>query len=261
MPIVSVYCKKGGVGKTTFIGYLAHYQATLGKTVLLISADDQNSVFKIFGAEKFVEEHDNDFLENLLVGEKQPEDVVFEVRDGMYLMKTLNTDKLSIELTLRRSEEKHIKTLIESFENYFDYIFIDFPPSSSRLTEILLEISDQILVVVGLDALGVEGYKNTIQYFVDLDIDINKISYIIPIGYHPVKIVPNNCLKELKKMAVDYTPKAVVTAPIKEKSEIKNLQAEGVSIFDEAPMKDRFHKDNRDAVRADMLGVFKGIKL
>ena len=48
MPIISAFCKKGGVGKTTFLGYLAHYYATQGKTVLVISADDQNSVFKIF---------------------------------------------------------------------------------------------------------------------------------------------------------------------------------------------------------------------
>ena len=25
MPIISTYCKKGGVGKTTYLGYLAHY--------------------------------------------------------------------------------------------------------------------------------------------------------------------------------------------------------------------------------------------
>ena len=48
MPIISAFCKKGGVGKTTFLGYLAHYHASQGKTVLVISADDQNSIFKIF---------------------------------------------------------------------------------------------------------------------------------------------------------------------------------------------------------------------
>ena len=37
MPIISAFCKKGGVGKTTFLGYLAHYYATQGKTVLVIS--------------------------------------------------------------------------------------------------------------------------------------------------------------------------------------------------------------------------------
>ena len=49
MPIISSFCKKGGVGKTTVLGYLAHYYANKGNTVLVISADDQNSIFKIFG--------------------------------------------------------------------------------------------------------------------------------------------------------------------------------------------------------------------
>ena len=87
MPIISAFCKKGGVGKTTFLGYLAHYYATQGKTVLVISADDQNSVFKIFGVDNFVTDHDDDFFEHLLVGQKQPQDITFEARINMYLMK------------------------------------------------------------------------------------------------------------------------------------------------------------------------------
>lgn len=261
MPIISTFCKKGGVGKTTFLGYLAHYYATQGKTVLVISADDQNSIFKIFGCENFVVDHDDDFFENLLVGEKQPNDVVFEVRDGMYLMKTLNTDRLSINLTLKRSEEKKLRGLIEDFTNYFDYIFIDFPPSSSRLTEILLDISDNILLVVGLDALGIDGYKNTIQYFVDCDIEISKISHIIPMGYHPVKLAPNKCLKELKNLAKNYSPSAQITTPIKDKAVIQNLQAEGVSVFDNHKMKDKFHQKNFDEIKKDLQEVYNSIVL
>ena len=161
MPIISAFCKKGGVGKTTFLGYLAHYYATQGKTVLVISADDQNSIFKIFGVDNFVTEKDDDFFEHLLVGEKEPQDITFEARINMYLMKTLNTDRLSLNLTLKRSEEKHLRAIIEGFTQFFDYIFIDFPPSSSRLSEILLDISQSILIVVGLDTLGLQGFSNT----------------------------------------------------------------------------------------------------
>ncbi len=261
MPIVSCFCKKGGVGKTTFVGYLAHYYATLGKTVLVISADDQNSIFRIFGAEHFVTDHDDDFFEHLFVGEKKPQDVVFEARINMYLMKTLNTDRLSLNLTLKRTEEKRLRALIQDFTNYFDYIFIDFPPSSSRLSEILLDLSDSILLAVGLDALGLEGYSNTIQYFVDSDINLNKIKYIIPIGYHPVKLAPKACLKQLIERAKIQTPNAVVTPPINDKSVIKNLQAEGVSVFDNHQMKDKFHQKNRDQIRKELTEVYKSMVL
>ena len=261
MPIISAFCKKGGVGKTTFLGYLAHYHASQGKTVLVISADDQNSIFKIFGVDNFVTDHDDDFFEHLLVGEKKPQDITFEARINMYLMKTLNTDRLSLNLTLKRSEEKHLRQIIEGFKSFFDYIFIDFPPSSSRLSEILLDISDCILIVVGLDTLGLQGFSNTIQYFVDTDIDLAKIKYIVPVGYIKGRRAPIKCLKELKEQAKTLTPNAEITAPIKDKAEIKNIQSDGISIFDNQPMKDRFHQKNFDEIKKDLILMFKDIKL
>lgn len=261
MPIISAFCKKGGVGKTTFLGYLAHYYATQGKTVLVISADDQNSIFKIFGVDNFVTERDDDFFEHLLVGEKEPQDITFEARINMYLMKTLNTDRLSLNLTLKRSEEKRLRSIIEGFTQFFDYIFIDFPPSSSRLSEILLDISQSILIVVGLDTLGLQGFSNTIQYFVDTDIDLDKIRYVVPVGYIKGRRAPMKCLKELIEQAKNLTPKAKITTPIKDKAEIKNIQSDGISIFDNQPMKDRFHQKNFDEIKKDLISLYNELNL
>ena len=104
MPIISTYCKKGGVGKTTYLGYLAHYVASQGKKVLIISADDQNSIFKLFGCGDFVTNQDNMYLEHLLAGQCNPEDIVCEARINMYIIKTLNTGSLSFALQVKRQE-------------------------------------------------------------------------------------------------------------------------------------------------------------
>ena len=125
MSVVSVFCKKGGVGKSTFVGFLAHYYATQGKKVLLISADDQNSIFKIFGADNKILEQDDNYLEFLLTGHAELGDILIDVRENLYLIKTLNTDKLSIKLTLERQQEKTIKNMINEYKTFFDYIFID----------------------------------------------------------------------------------------------------------------------------------------
>ena len=179
----------------------------------------------------------------------------------MYLMKTLNTDRLSLNLTLKRSEEKHLRQIIEGFRDFFDYIFIDFPPSSSRLSEILLDISDSILIVVGLDTLGLQGFSNTIQYFVDTDIELSKIKYIVPVGFIKGRRAPIKCLKDLKDQAKNLTPGVEITAPIKDKAEIKNIQSDGISIFDNQPMKDRFHQKNFDEIKKDLVTIFEDIKL
>ena len=110
MAIVSTFCKKGGVGKTTLIGYLAHYHAMQGKTVLVISVDDQNSIFKLFGKDGFIDERQDNYFEHYLAGETKREEIVCEARDGMYLIKTLNTDTLSLNLTLQRAQEKAQQT-------------------------------------------------------------------------------------------------------------------------------------------------------
>lgn len=232
MAVISTFCKKGGVGKTTFIGFMAHYYSTLGNKVLIISVDDQNSIFKLFGKEEKVFDVQDNYLEFLLAGHVELGDVLIEARENLFLVKTLNTDKLSMKLTLERNQEKAINRIIKEYNSYFDYIFIDFPPSSSRLSEVLLDISDHILIVVGLDSLGLGGFVNTIQYFIDNDLDINRIKYIIPNGYSKNRRAPKVSLEKLIEQSKEFTPKATVAMPLQEKSVIKNLQAEGISPFD-----------------------------
>ena len=123
MAIVSAFCKKGGVGKSTFIGFLAHYYATQGKKVLIISTDDQNSIFKIFGIQDDGEEN---YLEFLLAKRAELGDILIEARENLYLIKSLNTDNMSLKLTLERSQEKVIRNMLKDYSTFFDYIFIDF---------------------------------------------------------------------------------------------------------------------------------------
>ena len=260
MAIVSTFCKKGGVGKTTFIGYLAHYYATQGKKVLVLSADDQNSIFKIFGADdKIFEENDN-YLEFLIAGHVDLGDILIEVRENLYLIKTLNTDKLSIKLTLERAQEKVIKKIFQEYSTFFDYIFVDFPPSSSRLTEVLLELSDAVMIVVGLDSLGLGGFINTIQYFVDNDLDLESIKYIVPNGYSKNRRAPKISLDKLQQQAAEFTPDAKVLPALQDKSIIKNLQAEGISPFDIVDLPP-YDKTNRDLLVIELKELFSNINI
>lgn len=260
MAIVSTFCKKGGVGKTTFIGYLAHYYACQGKKVLILSADDQNSIFKIFGAEdKIFEENDN-YLEFLIAGHVDLGDILIDVRENLFLIKTLNTDKLSMKLTLERAQEKVIKKIFAEYSTYFDYIFIDFPPSSSRLTEVLLELSDAVMIVVGLDSLGLGGFVNTIQYFIDNDLDLDSIKYIVPNGYSKNRRAPKISLDKLQQQASEFTPNAKVLPALQDKSIIKNLQAEGLSPFDKVDLPP-YDRTNRDLLLVELNELFKNIEI
>jgi cellulose biosynthesis protein BcsQ len=260
MPVVSTFCKKGGVGKTTFIGFLGHHYATLGKKVLIISVDDQNSIFKCFGVEDKIFEKNDDYLEFLLAGHVELGDILIEARENLYLIKTLNTDKLSMKLTLERNQEKAVKKMISEYATYFDYILIDFPPSSSRLSEVLLDLSDEILIVVGLDSLGLGGFVNTIQYFIDNDLNMDNIKYIVPNGYSKNRRAPKISLDILMEQAKEFTPKAYVIPALQEKSIIKNLQADGISPFDVTKLPS-YDQNQKEILASDLTELFKHINI
>lgn len=256
MAIISTFCKKGGVGKSTFIGFIAHYYASQGKKVLIISTDDQNSIFKIFGIQ---DDGSENYLEFLLADRAELGDILIQARENLYLIKSLNTDNMSLKLTLERSQEKVIRKMLKEYSTFFDYIFVDFPPSSNRLTEVLLDMSDAIIVVVGLDSLGLDGFFNTIQYFVDKDIDLSNIKYIIPNGYSRNRRAPKISLQKLRVQAGDFTPNAVILEPLQDKAIIKNLQAEGISPFDDIVLEkyDEVQKSQLKEILTKMLDQIK----
>lgn len=260
MAIVSTFCKKGGVGKTTFIGYLAHYYASEGKKVLILSVDDQNSIFKIYGADDKIFDVNDNYFEFLMAGHAEMGDILIEVRENLYLIKTLNTDKLSMKLTLERNQEKIIKRIMDEYQTFFDYIFIDFPPSSSRLTEVLLDMSDTILIVVGLDSLGLGGFFNTIQFFIDNEISLDNIKYIVPNGYSKNRRAPKVSLEKLLDQARDFTPNAEVLPALQERSIIKNIQAEGISVFDNVKMA-AYDQNGKEVLKEELLAMFKQINI
>jgi len=260
MPIISAYCRKGGVGKTTILSYLAHYFAKKGNTVLILSSDDQNSVFKVFGVEKKIDENVDNFFEHLLTGDKYEGDILIEAREDLYLIKTLNTDQISMQITLNRPYEKKVIEAVKEYANGFDYVFIDFPPSGCRLTEVLLEISDEIIVVVGLDSLGIDGFFNTIQYFVDKDLDLDKVKYVVPNGYAKNKRAPQVSLEHLEQQVKDFTKKAVLLPALRDKSIIKNIQSEGWSVYDDnLPLKP-YDKSMFEELKKDLEDIYSRFK-
>ena len=81
--------------------------------------------------------------------------------------------------------------------------------------------------------LGINGFYNTLQYFVDNDLPLEKIRYILPNGYSKTKSVPGVALKELKALIRENVPEAVLLPLMPEKTIIKSLQQKGVTAFDE----------------------------
>ena len=221
------FCKKGGVGKTTITGEHATYLAQLGKRVLVVSVDDQNSLFEMFGCSDKVFERDDNYLEHYCAKVCTLEDTLIPLRNNLYAIKTLNTDMLSKKLTLERPFEKQFLETLQTLIDSFDAVFFDLPPSSNRTSELVLEIVDMVILVVQLNKLGVNGFYNTLQYFVDASLDLSKIKFVLPNGFSKIK------LEELKALVGEHLDGVTVLPCVSEKACIQTLQAKGITVFDE----------------------------
>jgi chromosome partitioning protein len=260
--IVTYYSKKGGVGKTTVLGEHASYLASLGKKVLLISMDDQNSIFEMFGQSKAVFGKDDNYLEFALAGTTPIKDVLIKIREKIHAIKTLNIDMISKKLTLERPFEKQFLQLIKELNSKFDYIFIDLPPSSNRANEVVFELCDQIVLIVELNKLGVNGLLNTIQYFTDVDVSFDKVKYVLPNGYSKTKHAPAIALTELERMVKQSLNKTLVLKPFPEKAIIQTLQEKGVSVFDEnIKTLSSYERSQKKELMSTFSDLYKTIKL
>jgi chromosome partitioning protein len=260
--ISTYYSKKGGVGKTTVLGEHASFLASTGKKVLLISMDDQNSIFEMFGQSKAVFGKEDNYLEFALAGTTPVKDILIKIRENIHAIKTLNIDMISKKLTLERPFEKQFLQLIKDLNEKYDYIFIDLPPSSNRANEVVFELCDQIILIVELNKLGVNGLLNTIQYFTDVDVSFDKVKYVLPNGYSKTKHAPAIALTELERMVKQSLTKAKVLTPFPEKAIIQTLQEKGVSVFDDdITSLSSYERSQKKELMKNFKDLFKTIKL
>jgi chromosome partitioning protein len=260
--ILTYYSKKGGVGKTTVLGEHAGYLASLGKKVLFVSLDDQNSIFEMFGKAKEVFQREDNYLEYALSGEAKVKDILIPIRENIMGIKTLNTDMISKKLTLERPFEKQFIQLFKDLSQQFDYVFVDLPPSSNRGNEVLFELCDQIILIVELNKLGINGFFNTIQYFTDVEVGFEKIKYIVPNGYSKMRSAPAIALEDLQDIVKKNLKKAKMLPSFPEKAIIQTLQEKGVTVFDQdVSTLSPYQKSQKKELVALFTQLFSAMKL
>jgi chromosome partitioning protein len=224
--------------------------------------DDQNSIFEMFGQSKAVFGKDDNYLEFAFAGTTPVKNILIKIRENIHAIKTLNIDMISKKLTLERPFEKQFLQLIKELKSKFDYIFIDLPPSSNRANEVVFELCDQIVLIVELNKLGVNGLLNTIQYFTDVDVSFDKVKYVLPNGYSKTKHAPAIALTELERMVKQSLSKALVLKPFPEKAIIQTLQEKGVSVFDEdIKTLSSYERSQKKELMSTFSELYKTIKL
>jgi len=163
--IISIANQKGGVAKTTTAVNLCASLAYSGCRVLLVDIDPQSNATSGFGFPTNVMEGS---VYELLTDAREPKECVADTEvQNLYIIKSnINLVGIEIEIVSMPEREFVLKTKLDEIKDYFDFIFIDCPPSLSLITLNALVASDSVLIPVQSEYYALEGLTlllNTIK--------------------------------------------------------------------------------------------------
>lgn len=134
--ITSFISTKGSVGKTTLIIHIAGYLASLGKKVLLIDADSQQSLSSFFDFKGLDPDVGKSGFSLFLTGEKTANQVIRTTAnsDNIDIIVNDDPDKWRVSKFLQGSSGAvfRLAFLLEPLKSQYDYIFIDTEGTDGR---------------------------------------------------------------------------------------------------------------------------------
>jgi chromosome partitioning protein len=162
--IVAIVNQKGGVAKTTTAINLAAAIAERGHKVLLVDMDPQGNATSGLGLDRRQIEH---CVYDVLINNAPPEAVIVktEFRNLWLLPATINLAGAEVELVSAISRENKLRRAVRPVSAYYDYLFIDCPPSLGLLTINALALADSVLVPLQCEYYALEGLSQLLSTY------------------------------------------------------------------------------------------------
>ena len=171
--VIAVANQKGGVGKTTTVVNLAAALALGGLKVLVIDADQQGNASSSLGF-RHLAEGQLSLYEVMTEGTALRDALVqnAKIPNLWVVPASMNMAGIELELNERTNFQQILAEAVHqllSGGEYFDYIFIDSPPSLGIMTVNALVAAQEVLVPLQAEYLALEGLTqltNTIDMLV-----------------------------------------------------------------------------------------------
>jgi chromosome partitioning protein len=199
--IVAIANQKGGVGKTTTCINLAASMAATKRKVLVIDLDPQGNATMASGVDKY---QIDATAYDLLVEDVPFDEVVCRQTSGNYDLIAANGDVTAAEIKLMEvfAREVRLKQALSDVRNYYDFVFIDCPPSLNLLTINAMAAADSVLVPMQCEYFALEGLTALMDTISKLAAVVNenlKIEGLLRTMYDPRNRLSNEVSDQLKK--------------------------------------------------------------
>lgn len=226
--VITIANHKGGVGKTTSTATLGAALSILGYKVLLIDLDAQQNLSFTLTQTEDPEKSVYDTLVN-----DEPLTII-PVRENMDLVPaSLDLARAEIDMATKIAREGILKDALKEYQDKYDFILIDCPPSLGIVTTNALVASNEIYIPLTAEALPLKGLRMLDDVIREVKKRVNpnlKLGGVFFTRYNN-----RNLNKEVVKNIEDRYGELVFQTKIRENISLAEMPLSGESIFEYDP--------------------------
>ncbi len=155
---------KGGVGKTSSVASIGAILASRGKKVLLVDLDTQANLTR-----HFLEKLPSRIIYHAI--REQSDLPIYPIRENLDIVPSgLDMAGIDLELQMMFNRERVLKTLLEPYVNFYDYIILDCPPALGLVTINALTAATRLIVPMKADLMSNYGLTMMDQFCVKMQV-------------------------------------------------------------------------------------------
>jgi len=225
--VMAVANRKGGVGKTTTSVNMATTLAYMGHPVLLVDMDSQGHSTSGLGIER--SEIDGTVLDILLDLGSAEDVLLASDLPGLDLIPAnVDLSRANVELVDHPERELQLRRALDPIKDYYDFIFIDTPPSLGLLTVNSLVAADRVLIPLQCEYFALEGVKDLVGIVKVVSDNLNPALKIEGILITMFERTPLSL--EIAEEVRDHFGRTVLRAAVPRDRKVAEAQSMGVPI-------------------------------